>query len=82
MALLYWQQSGSPSNMHADSAEPASSTRRKSRKSDARNNNLSEEQKRMNHIKSEKTRRDLIKIQYDTLDELVPLDPEGTQKGV
>ncbi|KAK3698927.1 hypothetical protein LTR37_016714 [Vermiconidia calcicola] len=62
---------GSPA-VRSDSGEPASSTRRKSRKSDARNNNLSEEQKRMNHIKSEKTRRDLIKIQYDTLDELVP----------
>jgi hypothetical protein len=34
--------------------------------------NLTEAEKRQNHIKSEKMRRDLIKIQYDTLDELVP----------
>ena len=34
--------------------------------------NLSETEKRQNHIKSEKQRRDLIKAQYEVLDELVP----------
>ena len=61
----------SPTAVHSDSAEPTSSSKKKGRNSQARNN-LTEEEKRMNHIRSEKTRRDLIKIQYDTLDDLVP----------
>ncbi|KAK3725894.1 hypothetical protein LTR37_000042 [Vermiconidia calcicola] len=68
--------------MHSDSAEPASSTRRKSRKSDARNNNLSEEQKRMNHIKSEKTRRDLIKIHEPNIPGYVEFEDEDSVQKV
>lgn len=45
----------------------------KSRKSAATNReNLTAEEKRQNHIKSEKQRRDLIKVQYDCLDVMVP----------
>lgn len=51
--------------------ETKSSTKKKNRASQPRNN-LTEEEKRQNHIKSEKVRRDLIKAQYDALDSLVP----------
>ena len=39
--------------------------------------NLTEEEKRQNHIRSEKTRRDLIKNSYDVLNALVPALKHG-----
>lgn len=66
------------SNSNSPSANPspvakqaAGSSKKKGRDSEPRKN-LSEDQKRMNHIASEKQRRDLIKVQYDALDVLVP----------
>ncbi len=55
----------------SDDGEPSSSRKRRSRKSQSRQN-LSLEDKRKNHIQSEKMRRDLIKLQYESLDEMVP----------
>jgi hypothetical protein len=52
-------------------AETKTSSKKKKGQIQARNN-LTEEEKRQNHIKSEKVRRDLIKAQYDALDDLVP----------
>ena len=52
-------------------AEAKTSSKKKRGSIQARNN-LTEEEKRQNHIKSEKVRRDLIKAQYDALDDLVP----------
>ena len=53
-------------------AEPRSSSKKKKGVDSLPRNNLSDEQKRQNHIHSEKVRRDLIKAQYDALDSLVP----------
>jgi hypothetical protein len=51
---------------------PTGSKRNRGKSISQARQNLTDTQKRENHIKSEKMRRDLIKIQYDTLDELVP----------
>lgn len=64
-------QSGSPSAMTSPTGKPVSSSKKKRRGSQPRQN-LTEDEKRRNHILSEKTRRDLIKVQYDQLDSLVP----------
>ena len=63
--------SASSSDIADDAIDPPSTSRKKVRSSQARNN-LTEEEKRMNHIRSEKHRRDLIKMQYEHLDNLVP----------
>ena len=60
----------------SSSAGRPSSSIKKSRNSQSRQN-LSDEQKRQNHIRSEKHRRDLIKSQYDQLDNLVPALKNG-----
>lgn len=62
-----------PSSVTAQSAQP--SKRRKSGASSAtkpHRENLTEDQKRENHIKSEQKRRTLIKEGFDDLNELVP----------
>lgn len=57
----------------SDDTRPANSRRKsKGRKSTSNRENLTAEEKRQNHIKSEKQRRDLIKLQYDRLDAMVP----------
>ena len=70
------QEYGTPRINESESPEPSSksASKKKSRAASAasKSNNLTEEEKRQNHIRSEKTRRDLIKWQYDALDELVP----------
>lgn len=58
---------------------PASQT--KSTPARPRRENLSEDQKRMNHISSEKRRRDLIKTQFKEMCSLVPrLSGDGKQE--
>jgi hypothetical protein len=66
------------------SANIVASTRRKSSEVLARprRENLTEDQKRMNHISSEKRRRDLIKTQFTEMCSLVPKLAEGTHAGV
>lgn len=49
-----------------------SSGKKKSKTAHQARINLTDEEKRMNHIRSEKSRRDLIKQHYDTLDSIVP----------
>ena len=70
------QEYGTPRVNESESPEPSSKSgsKKKSRAATqaSKSNNLTEEEKRQNHIRSEKTRRDLIKWQYDALDELVP----------
>lgn len=60
-------QKSIPSNESSLSPPSSSSTTSKSR-----HENLSEDQKRINHIYSEKRRRDLIKTQYKEMCSLVP----------
>jgi hypothetical protein len=70
------QEYGTPRINESESPEPSSksASKKKSRAASqaSKSNNLTEEEKRQNHIRSEKTRRDLIKWQYDALDDLVP----------
>ena len=54
------------------SVEPNSSTEKKRNRNAQPRLNLTEEEKRRNHIQSEKHRRDLIKNQYDELDIMIP----------
>ena len=66
----------SPTNA-SEGADPNPGSKKKSRRNSQGKANLSEEQKRQNHIQSEKTRRDLIKMQYEVLDALVPALKSG-----
>lgn len=64
-------RSASPSSMTSPPNKASSSSKKKGRAAQPRQN-LTEDEKRRNHIISEKSRRDLIKLQYDSLDSLVP----------
>ena len=62
----------SPMGISPSSAGPRSNSKKKTSRPSQSRANLTEEEKRRNHIASEKTRRDLIKNQYDELDAMVP----------
>ncbi|ATY66660.1 Helix-loop-helix DNA-binding [Cordyceps militaris] len=63
---------GSSNGLPSPPAESSSSRRRKSGLGKGPRENLSEQQKRSNHIRSEQKRRTLIKEGFDDLCELVP----------
>lgn len=60
------------SNPNTSSSSSTTSTKSKASSARSRRENLSEDQKRINHIYSEKRRRDLIKTQFKEMCSLVP----------
>lgn len=77
------KKNGKKASAATTSANIVASTRRKSSDPVARprRENLTEDQKRMNHISSEKRRRDLIKTQFTEMCSLVPKLAEGVHAG-
>ena len=71
--------SASPSTPAATSFKPSSSSKKRRSEAKQPRHNLSDTQKRNNHIASEQKRRDAMKTNYEELNVYVPTLRQGTQ---